>query len=90
MEFVFITGKKVSTKDVEIACAALSLQLTMKGSLKLLPPNIHWHYKMPKQTGVLEITLMTNENKLILSCKKNRIGEWISEASASLKLALER
>jgi hypothetical protein len=43
---------------------------------------------MAKQPGVLEITLMKHENKIILICKKNRTGEWISTAIEKLKQAL--
>lgn len=67
----------------------MGLQLTMQGSLKSLPANIHWHYKMPGQKGVLEITLLLNENKLLLNCKKNRMGEWVNEASTKIKVALK-
>ena len=89
MELVFTTAKKVSAMEVEQACSALGFQLTMKGSLKSLSSNLHWHYKMAKQPGVLEITLMLSENKLILNCKKNRMGEWICKAVGELKHALK-
>ncbi len=89
MELVFTNGKKMSAVQVEEACSAIGLELTMKGSLKSLPDNLHWHYKMGKQTGVLEITWMLNENKLILTCKKNRKGDWIIKAVEELKQALK-
>jgi hypothetical protein len=88
MEFEFVAAKKLTANDVEKACADMVLQLTMKGSLKSLADNTHWHYKMAKQPGVLEITLMKHENKIILICKKNRTGEWISTAIEKLKQAL--
>jgi hypothetical protein len=88
MEFVFTSSKKLTPDEVESACSKMALQLTMKGSLKSLADNLHWHYKKTKQPGVLEITLMLNENKFILTCKKNRMGDWINKAAEELKQAL--
>lgn len=65
--------------------AALQLTATMKGSLKSLDPNIHWHYKKGKEKGTLEITLLTQTNRVVLSCKKNRGGDWIDEAMNELE-----
>lgn len=89
MELEYKATKKLSEGAVEKACSSMGLQLTMKGSLKSLASNIHWHYKKARQPGVLEITLMMNENKLILTCKKNRNGEWIGRATDELKAALK-
>lgn len=88
MEIIFTASKNVNSVAIEEACAGLNLTLTMKGSLKSLPENLHWHYKMNKQPGVLEITLLINESKLIFNCKRNRSGKWVSDAVAGLKQAL--
>lgn len=62
----------------------MGLQLTMKGHLKTLPANIHWHYKKPKYTGTLEITLLLQARELIVECKKSRWGDWVEEVLAEL------
>ncbi len=89
MELVFVRSRTLLPAEVGKACSLLNLQVTMKGSLKSLPDNMHWHYKLAKQPGVLEVTLMLNENKLILTCKKNRTGEWLAGAIEELKRALK-
>jgi hypothetical protein len=89
MEMEFESAKKLTQAQVEKACASLGLHVTMKGSSKSLAENIHWHYKMGKQAGVLEITLMLHGYNVIFSCKKNRSGEWVSEAIETLKETLK-
>ena len=56
----------------------------MKGALKSLPENLYWHYKMGRGHGVLEITLLFNQNKLMLNCKSNRLGKCVADAVKSL------
>ena len=90
MELAFSSVHKVTSADIEKACKAAGLQLTMKTSLKTLPDNEHWHFKKGKLKGVLEITLLPNDNRLVLGCKSNRGGDWIDslivELSQTLKL----
>ena len=69
----------MSESFIETLCQQLDLTLTMKTSLKTLPPNIHWHFKKGKEKGVLEITLFTGTGKVEFANKKNRGGEWIDE-----------
>lgn len=85
---MFISGERLSAGKIENVCTGLALQCTMKSSLKSLPENVHWHYKIAKQQGVLEITLLLKENKLILNCKKNRTGEWIDKAAENIQQGL--
>ena len=89
MEKRFSCKSSIVSNRVEMACLKMGLDVTMKGALKSLTPNVHWHFKKGKEPGVLEITLLLNENKLILSCKKNRGGDWVKQATESLKQVLE-
>ena len=84
MELVFKSVHKISSDSIEKACNSVGLKLTMKTSLKTLPDNDHWHFKKGKLAGVLEITLIIQTNQLILSCKKNRSGEWIEGSIVEL------
>ena len=78
-----------SEQALETMCAALGLQLTMKGELKSQKNNTHWHYKNGKEKGVLEVTLLHHDGTIILSVHDNRVGNWTEEAMSSLKNRLE-
>lgn len=66
-------------KRIEGAALRLGLELTLKGTLKALPANTHWHFKKPQNKGTLEITLIQHNSEMILECKKNRFGIWVNE-----------
>ena len=81
----FHTNKKISPVFLENIYRATELMVIMKGSLKSLPKNIHWHLKKGRENGVLEITLITATREVILSCKINRTAVWIPGAMRELK-----
>ena len=81
--------KKIAPAAIEKVCTGMNLRKTMKGSLKSLSENIHWHYKRRNEKGVLEITFLIQSGKIILSNKKNREAEWIKDAMKELKEKLE-
>ena len=81
---------KISSQLIEKFCAKTDLRLTMKGSLKTLPPNIHWHFKKGAQKGVLEITLLKENGKLIFFVHKNRKGGWERQATIELKVLINK
>jgi hypothetical protein len=89
MELTFTSINKITPAGIEKACRAAGLELTMKTSQKTLPDNEHWHFKKGKLKGVLEITLLLNDNRLILSCKKNRGGEWVDNSILQLSETLK-
>ena len=62
--------------QIEKTCVQLLLTQTMKGSLKSIAANTHWHYKSGKEKGVLEITLMKATREIILNVHENRKGDW--------------
>ena len=74
---------------LEQTCIANSLTCARKGTLASYPGSIHWHYKMSKQKGTLEITWWEDENRLWLKVAKSRKGDWINESTAMLKKQIE-
>lgn len=84
MKETFPLKRNITEKKLEELLAGMGLQLTMKGQLKTLPVNIHWHYKKPKEKGTLEITLLLPTNELIVECKKSRWGDWVEEVLVGL------
>jgi hypothetical protein len=84
----FHPSKRIAPEAIEKQCSGMHLTLTMKGSLKSLLLNMHWHYKKGKEKGVMEITLLQQSNEVIITYKANRSGAWIEEAMESLKSRL--
>lgn len=84
MKEIFGLKQGVNEAKMEQLLAVLGLQLTLKGHLKTLPENLHWHYKKPKHTGTLEITLILQTNELIVECKKSRWGDWVEDVLVEL------
>ena len=69
-------AKGSTASSIEEACLQAGLSLSMKGSLKQLPVNTHWHFKLGKERGVLELTFFPDSYELIFSVHDNRKGEW--------------
>jgi hypothetical protein len=91
MEQLSFKGKKgVNPAKLEKHFARFGLKVTMKGVLKSISDNTHWHLKLGKEPGLCEITLMSTSSEIIVSCKKNRQGGWISEYARRLREELER
>lgn len=87
-EWHFTGKKKVTEELIEARFLRLGLHQTMKGTLKSLPPNIHWHLKKPGNKGVCEVTLLLQTREVTVNCKANRRGEWIEEAALNLQRSL--
>lgn len=86
---VFIKpAKVVSSEQIEALCLEAGLLQTMRGSLKSMPANMHWHFKKGKEKGVLEITLLHQTGEIILAVHQNRRGGWVEEVMAALKAQL--
>jgi hypothetical protein len=77
--------KKVTEELVERICMQQNLTSTMKGSLKSIDANTHWHFKNGKVKGVLEITLMHNTGEIILAVHENRNDDWVKTAMQQLE-----
>ena len=76
-------------KFIEQVCSANNLTCTLKGTLASYPGCIHWHFKMGKQKGTLEITWWKSKNRLWFKVAKGRMGDWIDEDLAKLKKQIE-
>ncbi len=74
---------------IEAACAAEGLRLTLKGTLKQYPGCVHWHYKLGKEAGTLEITLWAAKRRLWFKVSAGREGEWIEKAIERMKGEIE-
>ena len=76
-------------KVVEQVCTTNELAWARKGTLASYPGCIHWHFKLGKQKGTLEITWWESEDRLWFKVAKGRTGEWIHEALPKLKKEIE-
>lgn len=88
LQVIIELKQPLTERIIEENCAQLGLKLTMKGSLKTMPANTHWHYKYGKQTGVLEVTLLNNNTQVILSVHTNRMGNWLQDVIKQLQTKL--
>jgi hypothetical protein len=76
-------------KVVEQVCTANNLICALKGILASYPGCTHWHFKMGKQKGTLEITWWESEKRLWFKVAKGRTGDWMDEALPKLKMQIE-
>lgn len=76
LEVSIIPRRKCTESSLEKLFIGMGLTITMKGVLKSIAANRHWHLKSGKQKGVLEITLMLETGEVILSVHDNRNGGW--------------
>ncbi len=74
---------------IENCCAENNLQIALKGTLAKYPGCVHWHLKQGKQRGTLEVTWWPSQRRLWLSIQAGRRADWIEEAAAHLKRAIE-
>ena len=83
-----VNGEQV-VKVVEQVCTANELAWARKGTLASYPGCIHWHFKLGKQKGTLEITWWESEDRLWFKVARGRTGEWINKALPKLKKEIE-
>ena len=81
-------AKGRTASSIEEACLRAGLSISMKGSLKQLPVNTHWHFKLGKDRGVLELTFLPDSDELIFSVHDNRKGEWQDDMITRLREVL--
>ena len=74
---------------VEQLCGSNGLTCAQNGTLASYPGCIHWHFKMGKQKGTLEITWWETKNRLWFKVAKGRMGDWMAEGIARLKKKIE-
>ncbi len=74
---------------VEQLCGSQGLTCARKGTLAGYAGCIHWHFKMGKQKGTLEITWLESKNRLWFKVAKGRTGDWMTESIAALIRKIE-
>lgn len=77
-------------RSVERLCRREGLTLTAKSTLAKYPGSVHWHLKMGRKPGTLEVTWWRREGRLWFKVAANRTGPWIEDTVARLKGQLER
>ncbi|MFN8286394.1 MAG: hypothetical protein U0V74_06565 [Chitinophagales bacterium] len=90
LELSFKPKDKWTEARIDKLCEKLGLAVTMKGILKSIGPNKHWHLKKGKAKGVLEITLMLESGEIILSVHDNRKGDWEEDMMKQVKKAMQQ
>lgn len=78
-----------ASRAIERVCAGRGLLVAMKGRLAAYPGSVHWHYKRPKQSGTLEITLDPAARRLWASVQSGRRAPWINVELPLLCRAIE-
>jgi hypothetical protein len=76
-------------RRIESVIQLLGLRVTMKGTLTGYPGCTHWHLKLGRQRGTLELTLWPRERRVWFSIHDGRTGEWIGAMAPRLKKAIE-
>lgn len=74
---------------IEAACAELGLTQSLRGSLAKYPDAIHWHYKMPAQSGTLEVTSSEKRREVWISVQSGRRAAWIPDRAEQLAAMIE-
>src|SRR6476469_9389360 len=73
---------------VEQVLERRDLLLTMKGTLKTFPGCTHWHYKLGREPGTLELTLWPERKRLWIQIQAGRTAPWIDEMLPALQREL--
>ena len=74
---------------IEEACAAEGLRLSLRSTLKAYPACVHWHYKLGKEVGTLEITLWAVKRRIWFKVSAGRQGAWMEGTIERLKSKIE-
>lgn len=74
---------------VENVCISHNLICARKETLASCPGSTHWHFKMGKQKGTLEITWWEAKYRLWLKVAKGGMGDWMTESITAVKRKIE-
>ncbi|HXI85085.1 MAG TPA: hypothetical protein VNL17_13445 [Verrucomicrobiae bacterium] len=77
-------------KTIEATLAAVGLQASPRETLKKFPGCIHWHAKIPGQSGTLELTLWPQQHRAWISIQDGRAADWINKKLPELQKVLDR
>lgn len=74
---------------IEAVCSERGLLMTMKGSLRMFPGSVHWHYKNQSQRGTLELTLYVAGGRIWAQVQNGRKAGWIDVELPALQKTIE-
>ena len=69
---------------IDRALADLGLTVTMCGTLKSFPGSTHWHLKLGRQRGTLEVTWWPRRRRLWIKIQAGRTAAWINQITPKL------
>ena len=75
---------------IEQVCTGRGLIAALKGSLASYPGSIHWHYRRPKEKGVLELTLWPPGARLWAQVQNGRKAPWIASLLPEIQAKIEQ
>jgi hypothetical protein len=75
---------------IDEAIDSVGLTTTLRGSLKKYSGCVHWHAKLGRASGTLEITFWPDEQRAWFSVQSGRQAEWIEEKLPLLKSAIQK
>jgi hypothetical protein len=64
------------TNEIEAIIIEFQLDITQKTTLSTMKGSLHYHLKLGKNTGVLELTYWPIKRRLWVEIHDNRISEW--------------
>jgi hypothetical protein len=70
---------------IETACRAIGLSITQNTSLAQYPGSRHWHLKLGRQPGTLEITWWPAQRRAWFKIAAGRQGLWLTEARRAIR-----
>lgn len=73
---------------IDRAAASCGLTVTMKGALKTYPGSTHWHCKLGREPGTLEITYWPRKPRLWVKVVESRRAPWMDEVVPRLRRTL--
>ena len=71
-------------RSVDIACRTLGLTISLETSLAGHPNSTHWHIKMGKEKGTLELTTWPGHRLLWAKIQAGRRADWIDRVLPQL------
>lgn len=84
-----IDDAPAAVRRIDQAIASHGLVTTLKGTLKSFPGSTHWHCKLGREKGTLEITLWPVQRRAWFKVQAARGAGWIDELLPKLKHTLE-
>jgi hypothetical protein len=78
------------SRAVERVAKAHELSAQLKCELRSFPGSVHWHFKKPRESGTIEITMWPQKRRLWMSVQSGRQARWIGDAVPTMINELQR